>query len=142
MNRIAIEKNILEVTNSLIRLGEEICWNKFSNNIGYLVRHVPEKDQILRFVETKKKIIDVLKKKKLYTSPILANEIVKYQKKIGWIDLILIYSSNQETIILAELIYGKRKDDLNFHASIATPNWYIDKKEKFDLNWYLNELHE
>ena len=79
----------------------------------------------------------------------LVRKIEKHKKFLTWVDLTLYFSSEEETIILVELVFTKRRfifwhkfsSKLNFHCGIRLPDDYtVKNNQKFDVNWHLQEF--
>ena len=125
------------IVSDLLKACKKLCNNNISDNIRYIKLLVEEKDQQLTLSEIKKRRYKEFTKRKFLTIDELTKEIEKYQSKIIWIDFILYFSSEKETIILVEFIFGKNNTELSFHASIITPPESLTNNCMFDLNWHL-----
>ena len=129
--------NTQGVVFDLLKASKKLCNNNISDNIRYIKLLVEENDQQLSLSEIKKRRYEKFIKRELLTIDELTKEIEKYQSKIIWTDFILYFSSEKETIILVEFIFGENNTGLSFHASIITPPESLTNNSKFDLNWHL-----
>ena len=130
------------IVSDLLKACKKLCYNNVSDNIRYIKLLVKEKDQQLPLIEIKKRRYKKFIVRDLLTIDELTKEIEKYQSKIIWVDFILYFSSEKETIILVEFIFGGNNTGLSFHASIIIPPESITNNSMFDLNWHLSIVDE
>ena len=124
-----------QMVSDLLNLGNQSCVNIISNNIYYIISLVKKKDH-----DPPKRRYQAFVNRKLLDIDGVVSEIVKRQSDIIWVDFILYFSLEKETIILVELVSGKNNTDLSFHACIYTPQESIINNCKFDLNWHFRRL--
>jgi hypothetical protein len=135
-----IKEQVDKCTHNLLKMGQQLCSNIFSENIYYIIRIVDEKEQsVCNFFDVANKRLKCFEAMKLLTTDKLVKEIIKQQSIFSWIDLVLYFSSKIETIIMVECICGKNySSHLNYHCSIILPPENLETKEIFDVNWYFN----
>jgi negative regulator of sigma E activity len=136
-----IKKKSQQIVSDLLNLGNQSCVNIISNNIYYIISLVKKKDQQASLSEEKIRRYQAFVNGKLLYIDGVVSEIVKRQSDIIWVDFILYFSLEKETIILVELIFGKNNTELSFHACIYTPQESIINNCKFDLNWHLGGVN-
>ena len=129
-----IETTIHDSVNKIISFAKQDCTNLFSDNIRLIENFITEKAQKNDDKQQKRKL---LQKRKFIDIHELATNIYKKQNNLIWIDIVLSYSSADETIIIVDLIEKKDSNSLNFHACYRTPTNYIQEKFFFDLNWWI-----
>lgn len=129
-------------TATIFLLANNLCTNKLSDNVNYIIRIVDTKKEIfndfrpIRLIHYK-----CFNKGKRFNLDKTITYIRKHQKKVFAVDFILYFVSEKETVILVELIKKDKKNDdqLHFHGKIILPPIYTMNEEKFDANWYYNE---
>ena len=131
-----IETTILDSVNKITSFAKQNCTNSFSDNVKFIENFIIEKKQKDDDRTQKRKL---LHKRKFIDIHKLATNIYKKQNNLIWIDIVLSYSSANETIMIVDLIEKKNSDSLNFHACYRVPSNYIQKKKKFDLNWWFDD---
>ena len=93
-----------------------MCTSHISNNVSYLkLKQFALRDSP---VERERKRYDVFCKKKYKDIDNLAKEIYRYKNTLSWIDLLLYYTSEIETIIIIEILLSDKKGAPSFHCSI------------------------
>lgn len=135
MNIEEIKLNINQSIENVLIIAQQSCTNSFSKNIKLIKRFVSVEDQNNDLKYDNQKKIEHIKKRQFISPEKLAFEIFNIQYNLIWIDFVLFYSSENETIIIVELIENENSKDLNFHCCIMVPPNFVDDKKKFDINW-------
>lgn len=131
--------HIDEHTKAVLLIAKESCTNQFSENIRLIKRFVSTEDMKNNLGFDKYKKIECLKNREFISVDELSLYIYRNQNNLNWIDFILFYTSDNETIIIVELIECKNSKELNFHCCIMTPHRFVeDQNKKFDINWVLD----
>lgn len=139
---VEIKKNIQEMTKNILQVAQEISINNISNKVSYVIHILNNELQNSSFDEIKqlrKSIVYDTEKKNIDE---LIVEIYKYKKNIHWINMLLFSSSDENNIILVELIlkqkesFCKRKQNIEYHAEILLPPFH-KQGEKININWHL-----
>lgn len=114
-----IKQKILEETQKVLSMGRVMCTSHISNNVSYLkLKQFALRDSP---VERERKRYDVFCEKKYEDIDNLAKEIYRYRNTLSWIDLLLYYTSEIETIIIIEILLSDKKGAPSFHCSIKKP---------------------
>ncbi len=147
---INIKESIEEMTAALLRMADDICYNKISRKVVYFTRLIKEKQKREDFEETDRNTFQLYKKGKFLTAEQLVTEIKKHQKYLNEVDLNLYFSSAEKTVVLACLIFTEKKnwfsyklsERLIFHCGIKiSPSYSTNQeKEKMDVNWHLDKF--
>lgn len=147
---INIKESIEEMTAALLRMADDICYNKISRKVVYFTRLIKEKQKKEGFEETDRNTFQLYKKGKFLTAEQLVTEIKKHQKYLNEVDLNLYFSSAEKTVVLACLIFTEKKnwfsyklsERLIFHCGIKiSPSYSTNQEnEKMDVNWHLDKF--
>ena len=147
---INIKESIEEMTAALLRMADDICYNRISRKVVYFTRMIKEKQKKEGFEETDKNTFQLYKKGKFLTAEQLVTEIKKHQKYLNEVDLNLYFSSAEKTVVLACLIFTEKKnwfsyklsERLIFHCGIKiSPSYSTNQEnEKMDVNWHLDKF--
>lgn len=147
---INIKESIEEMTAALLRMADDICYNKISRKVVYFTRLIKEKQKKEGFEETDRNTFQLYKKGKFLTAEQLVTEIKKHQKYLNEVDLNLYFSSAEKTVVLACLIFTEKKnwfsyklsERLIFHCGIKISPSYSTNQEngKMDVNWHLDKF--
>lgn len=134
-----IKLHINEYIENVFIIAQQSCINSFSKNIQLIERFVFVEEHKNNLNYSKFNKIECLNKREFISKEKLATDIFDNQNNLSWIDFVLFYSSENETIIIVELIEYKNSKDLNFHCCIMIPLSFVeDKNKKFDINWVVN----
>ncbi len=128
-----IKQRMLEETQKVLSMGRVMCPDHISNNVSYLKLKLKQFALQDSPVERERKRYDVFCKKKYEDIDDLAKEIYKYRNTLSWIDLLLYYTSEIETIIIVEILLSDKKGTPSFHCSIRKP-LNVNNDTKFDPN--------
>ena len=147
---INIKESIEEMTAALLRMADNICYNKISRKVVYFTRLIKEKQKREDFEEADRNTFQLYKKGKFLTAEQLVTEIKKHQKYLNEVDLNLYFSSAEKTVVLVCLIFTEKKnwfsyklsERLIFHCGIRISPSYStnEEKEKMDANWHLDKF--
>ena len=147
---INIKESIEEMTAALLRMADDICYNKISRKVVYFTRLIKEKQKKEDFEEADRNTFQLYKKGKFLTAEQLVTEIKKHQKYLNEVDLNLYFSSAEKTVVLACLIFTEKKnwfsyklsERLIFHCGIKISPSYSTNQEngKMDVNWHLDKF--
>ena len=147
---INIKESIEEMTAALLRMADDICYNRISRKVVYFTRLIKEKQKREDFEETDRNTFQLYKKGKFLTAEQLVTEIKKHQKYLNEVDLNLYFSSAEKTVVLACLIFTEKKnwfsyklsERLIFHCGIKISPSYSPNQEngKMDVNWHLDKF--
>ena len=147
---INIKESIEEMTAALLRMADDICYNRISRKVVYFTRLIKEKQKKEGFEETDRNTFQLYKKGKFLTAEQLVTEIKKHQKYLNEVDLNLYFSSAEKTVVLACLIFTEKKnwfsyklsERLIFHCGIKISPSYSTNQEngKMDVNWHLDKF--
>ncbi|GHV39322.1 hypothetical protein FACS1894179_04060 [Bacteroidia bacterium] len=133
-DKIYIKKQLIELENKLFILAKNKTINSYSDNIIYVVENVDEHniidpvnvDNLLKLFHSRKITIQEL-----------VNMIYEQRFTISWVDLSILYSQIDETIIRVTLVKINKTDEIiRYHCAINLPLNYKDG-EKFDINHLL-----
>jgi len=141
---INIKESIEEMTAALLRMADDICYNRISRKVVYFTRLIKEKQKREDFEEADRNTFQLYKKGKFLTAEQLVTEIKKHQKYLNEVDLNLYFSSAEKTVVLACLIFTEKKnwfsyklsERLIFHCGIKISPSYSTNQEngKMDVN--------
>ena len=147
---INTKESIEEMTAALLRMADDICYNKISRKVVYFTRLIKEKQKREGFEEADRNTFQLYKKEKFLTTEQLVTEIKKHQKYLNEVDLNLYFSSAEKTVVLACLIFTEKKnwfsyklsERLIFHCGIKISPSYSTNQEngKMDVNWHLDKF--
>ena len=147
---INTKESIEEMTTALLRMADDICYNKISRKVVYFTRLIKEKQKREGFEEADRNTFQLYKKGKFLTAEQLVTEIKKHQKYLNEVDLNLYFSSAEKTVVLACLIFTEKKnwfsyklsERLIFHCGIKiSPSYSTNQEnEKMDVNWHLDKF--
>ena len=147
---INTKESIEEMTTALLRMADDICYNKISRKVVYFTRLIKEKQKREGFEEADRNTFQLYKKGKFLTAEQLVTEIKKHQKYLNVVDLNLYFSSAEKTVVLACLVFTEKKnwfrhklsENLIFHCAIRISPSYStnEEKEKMDANWHLDKF--
>ncbi len=147
---INIKESIEEMTAALLRMADDICYNRISRKVVYFTRLIKEKQKREDFEEADRNTFQLYKKGKFLTAEQLVTEIKKHQKYLNEVDLNLYFSSAEKTVVLACLIFTEKKnwfsyklsERLIFHCGIKiSPSYSTNQEnEKMDVNWHLDKF--
>ena len=147
---INIKESIEEMTAALLRMADDICYNRISRKVVYFTRLIKEKQKREDFEEADRNTFQLYKKGKFLTAEQLVTEIKKHQKYLNEVDLNLYFSSAEKTVVLACLIFTEKKnwfsyklsERLIFHCGIKKSPSYSTNQEngKMDVNWHLDKF--
>lgn len=147
---INIKESIEEMTAALLRMADDIYYNRISRKVVYFTRLIKEKQKKEGFEETDRNTFQLYKKGKFLTAEQLVTEIKKHQKYLNEVDLNLYFSSAEKTVVLACLIFTEKKnwfsyklsERLIFHCGIKISPSYSTNQEngKMDVNWHLDKF--
>lgn len=147
---INTKESIEEMTAALLRMADDICYNRISRKVVYFTRLIKEKQKKEGFEETDRNTFQLYKKGKFLTAEQLVTEIKKHQKYLNEVDLNLYFSSAEKTVVLACLIFTEKKnwfsyklsERLIFHCGIKKSPSYSTNQEngKMDVNWHLDKF--
>ena len=147
---INIKESIEEMTAALLRMADDICYNRISRKVVYFTRLIKEKQKREDFEEADRNTFQLYKKGKFLTAEQLVTEIKKHQKYLNVVDLNLYFSSAEKTVVLACLIFTEKKnwfsyklsERLIFHCGIKISPSYSTNQEngKMDVNWHLDKF--
>lgn len=147
---INIKESIEEMTAALLRMADDICYNRISRKVVYFTRLIKEKQKREDFEEADRNTFQLYKKGKFLTAEQLVTEIKKHQKYLNEVDLNLYFSSAEKTVVLACLIFTEKKnwfsyklsERLIFHCGIKISPSYSTNQEngKMDANWHLDKF--
>ena len=147
---INIKESIEEMTAALLRMADDICYNRISRKVVYFTRLIKEKQKREDFEEADRNTFQLYKKGKFLTAEQLVTEIKKHQKYLNEVDLNLYFSSAEKTVVLACLIFTEKKnwfsyklsERLIFHCGIKISPSYSTNQEngKMDVNWHLDKF--
>ena len=147
---INIKESIEDMTAALLRMADDICYNRISRKVVYFTRLIKEKQKREDFEEADRNTFQLYKKGKFLTAEQLVTEIKKHQKYLNEVDLNLYFSSAEKTVVLACLIFTEKKnwfsyklsERLIFHCDIKISPSYSTNQEngKMDVNWHLDKF--
>ena len=147
---INIKESIEEMTAALLRMADDICYNRISRKVVYFTRLIKEKQKREDFEEADRNTFQLYKKGKFLTAEQLVTEIKKHQKYLNEVNLNLYFSSAEKTVVLACLIFTEKKnwfsyklsERLIFHCGIKISPSYSTNQEngKMDVNWHLDKF--
>ena len=147
---INTKESIEEMTAALLRMADDICYNKISRKVVYFTRLIKEKQKREGFEEADRNTFQLYKKEKFLTTEQLVTEIKKHKKYLNEVDLNLYFSSAEKTVVLACLIFTEKKnwfsyklsERLIFHCGIKISPSYSTNQEngKMDVNWHLDKF--
>ena len=147
---INTKESIEEMTAALLRMADDICYNRISRKVVYFTRLIKEKQKREDFEEADRNTFQLYKKGKFLTAEQLVTEIKKHQKYLNEVDLNLYFSSAEKTVVLACLIFTEKKnwfsyklsERLIFHCGIKISPSYSTNQEngKMDVNWHLDKF--
>ena len=147
---INIKESTEEMTAALLRMADDICYNRISRKVVYFTRLIKEKQKREDFEEADRNTFQLYKKGKFLTAEQLVTEIKKHQKYLNEVDLNLYFSSAEKTVVLACLIFTEKKnwfsyklsERLIFHCGIKISPSYSTNQEngKMDANWHLDKF--
>lgn len=139
---LEIKKNIQEMTKNILQVAQEISIKNIPNKVSYVIHLLDNELQNSSLDEIKqqrKSIVYSTYKKNIDE---LIVEIYKHKKNIHWINMLLFSSSDEENIILVELVlkqkdaFFAKKQNIEYHAEILLPPFH-KQGEKININWHL-----
>lgn len=150
ISQIDVEEKLESLTNALLKLADETCWNTISKNLLFILSDISE-------VEGEKHIIKRNHRNKLNKKKIPKNFIEAVTELKGFYDSIYdinlyIYKSEKHRTIIDIRYFLKSRLDAEFlktvidnppmlHCKIAIPPYVKkDNRKKFDINWELEGL--
>ena len=146
---INIKESIEEMTAALLRMADDICYNRISRKVVYFTRLIKEKQKREDFEEADRNTFQLYKKGKFLTAEQLVTEIKKHQKYLNEVDLNLYFSSAEKTVVLACLIFTEKKnwfsyklsERLIFHCGIKiSPSYSTNQENGKIVNWHLDKF--
>jgi hypothetical protein len=144
-----IRLNLQNTTDRLLSIANDICFNTISHKVLYFMRGFDNYNQKSSLYEYERENYKLFSERNFLSMEELVRKIEKHKKFLTWVDLTLYFSSEEETIILVELVFTKRRfifwhkfsSKLNFHCGIRLPDDYtVKNNQKFDVNWHLQEF--
>lgn len=144
-----IKLNLQNTTERLLSIAKDICFNTISHKVLYFMRTLDNYNQKPSLYEYERENYKLFNERNFLSLEELVRKIEKHKKFLTWVDLSLYFSSEEETIILVEVIFTKRRfifwhkfsSELNFHCGIRLPDDYTSKtNQKIDANWHLQEF--
>ncbi|WP_423129761.1 hypothetical protein [Gaoshiqia sp. Z1-71] len=133
-----IKINVRKCIEGVFSIVSQCCTNSLSEDVK-LISHYVVIDKMRSSTNNFNRDLGlkILKERRFISEEKLVENIFEKQEDLSWIDFVMIYSSNQETIILVEMIKSPTID-INFHCRIMTPyNFRDNSDKKFDVNWWL-----
>ena len=147
MTPTPLHNQIEEAVPKLLAMAKEMTWNKLSDNCKFILTEIKESQEDfhvqrqLRKQENDKKIpvsLQVLMPtlQSLYDDFYDINlYIYKATKKLTIIDIRYYPKSSLAEDFRQNVLHRLPM----FHCKVSLPPWLSEKKEKFDINWELNE---
>lgn len=143
MTPSTLEKEIKELSIELLRLAEELTWNKISGNCRFILSEIKNSNQ--NFDIRRKIMIKENDKKKPAILPELMPVLQELYKNIYDINL-EIYKATKTMTIIDIRYYLKTSLDKDYmqtvlhnppmlHCKVALPPGQHGKEAKFDINW-------
>jgi len=127
-----IKEDFGNIQNSLFKLFKKQCINTLSDNIVYIIENITEDSFDYEKSETEKK--EELSNSRKSSLSELTSIIYNQQDKISWIDLTILYSDIDETIIKCTLVkLNKTEKDINYHCALTLPSLNYNG-ERYDIN--------
>jgi len=138
-----LESKIRSASQTLLKMAKDSAWNKFSNNVKFIVKEIKDnsddfnKQRLDRKIENDKK------------TPVNLNEIMPFlhslYEDLYDINLYIYEASTKMTIIeiqyclKSSLSEDYRLEIINnpptLHCKVAIPPCLSHKNKKFDINW-------
>lgn len=152
MTQKALSQNLQSLTESLLGLARQYCWNKISSKVRYVIKKVDTAQIVDIGISQRIKWRNQI----LKNSPILSLDqavevLYKGINNIYLIELYVFHAKKKETLIEIELLEKSELEEAyqetlinhvpTFHCKIAMPPYVsFDSTEQFDINWQLETL--
>jgi hypothetical protein len=147
MNSSTLQHEIEEAVPRLFNIANEFTWNKLSDNCKFILTEI--KDSNENFLEQRL----LRKKQNENKAPVTLQEFMPSLQKLydNLYDINLhIYKATKNMTIIDVRYYLKSSLDEDYiqnvlhnppmlHCKVSMPPWLSNKKEKYDINWELNE---
>lgn len=143
MKKENIYKDLSEATKSLLDMARDLSFNDISDNCLYIISEIKDNDNNLL---DRRKIR--IKENSLKTPKPLADILPDLQALYpNFYDVNLyVYKADRQLTIIEIQYYPRSSLDVEYrqqvqsretmlHCKVANPQYYSDKKEKFDINW-------
>jgi hypothetical protein len=143
MTSTELEKQISDASQMLLQMAKDLTWNKFSDNIKFIIKETKDSSEDFNIEKLNRKIEN---DKKI---PVNLNELIPLLHRL-YTDLhdvnLYIYKASAKMTIIEIQYYPKsslpekyRLEAINvpsmLHCKVAIPPWLSDKNKKFDINW-------
>lgn len=137
--------DIQDLSDKLIELARNSCWNDFSNSYAYIISEIvkDDKDFFEKRIERKKRN----SKKRLLSIEQAREELDTIYQNLYDVNFFVFKAIKSKTIIeiqyypkssLAKDYYEKVKDnEPMLHCKVSTPFYLKREGDKFDVNWEL-----
>ncbi|QKJ30327.1 hypothetical protein HQ865_11350 [Mucilaginibacter mali] len=146
MTKETLQQDLQDATIALIKLAEELTWNKISRNIGYIITVVDNRKNSIELYE------DVYLsngKKKPQTLSALIPELEELYLQMY--DVFVYRVLRDETIIEIKYFFREfsqnenhqqivAKEPPTLHCKILVPYYMYKRQGKFDINWQHNTI--
>lgn len=148
MDVLTFKYNLQKASNETIRFAKELTWNKFSDNLCFVIKpnvlddsdHL-DNDELINLAQRRKEL------RKLLTIDEVINRLCFSERIPIWINISIYQTKKDKTIIELQTSRRFRKEDYMyketefppFHIAIPLPP-SLDGTEKFDINWKYNKF--
>nr|WP_321411257.1 hypothetical protein [uncultured Carboxylicivirga sp.] len=140
--------NIKELSDKLIELVRNSCWNDFSNSYAYIISEIVNDDK--NFFEKRIERKKQNSKKSLLNIEQAREEIDKIYENLYDVNFYVYKATKNKTIIEIQY-YPKSSLDKDYfkkvkenepmlHCKVSIPIYLQNDKEKFDVNWELGGI--
>ena|SRR5690554_270424 len=140
--------DIKELSDKLIELVRNSCWNDFSNSYAYIISEIVNDDK--NFFEKRIERKKQNSKKRLLNIEQAREEIDKIYENLYDVNFYVYKATKNKTIIEIQY-YPKSSLDKDYfekvkenepmlHCKVSIPIYLQNDKEKFDVNWELGGI--
>jgi replication-associated recombination protein RarA len=149
MTKETLKQDIKIATSKLLKMTEESCWNRISDNCVYIVSEIKAsngKNFFEQRVERKRKN----DKKRPKTLEQIIVDLESRYKNLYDVNLYIYHAKKDKTIVEIQYLpkssletdyYEKVKDNKPMlHSKIGIPPYRGEKTERYDVNWELGGL--
>lgn len=137
--------DIQDLSDKLIELARNLCWNDFSNSYAYILSEIVNDDKAFfeKRIERKKQN----SKKRPLSLEQVREELDKLYSNLYDVNFYIFNATKSKTIIEIQY-YPKSSLDKDYyekvknnepmlHCKVATPFYLRNEDDKFDVNWEL-----
>ena len=137
-----IKQNISECAKLVIAFAEKDCLNSFTGEVKFIKNIIRPMEKGNTNTNIKAACYKLIQQRAFVDIDVLAGFILKMQENISWVDIQLACATEEEIIMIVNLVEEKSSDMLKFHCGYMVPFEHAEHasdKTKFDINWWLKD---